>query len=215
VQKLRTLERASSEYSAQLRLITALTQEAVTKQKKAKGLRVDLRILPPQGPELLIDVGTTHHGSSSVLAPSLHYHTNVHKAEIAMHGLAMQRMPNREPSPPVARRVKKKKDTYGPLMLMLHAQKYLGVRERAAEFYAPIISLAGEFSPDVFALTERLASVLKQRYQSSYRPLDGYTASEASARFRTNLKDALAATVLKGYGRMLWATMATSSPAAS
>ena len=199
-----------------IRRLTAITDEGIRTSKDAKGLRVDLHIRSPEVgvADLLIDVGTTHHNCATTLAASLKHHQTITDTENALHRISAAALPNTDPTPPVVARVKTKKRVYGPLMSLLEAQLHQRRRDRPATFLAPIISIAGEFAPDAFALAmETLAKKCGKIYRSIMRPRDGHTPASATALFRRSFKDNLATTVFKGNGNML-RDCAAAGPAA-
>jgi hypothetical protein len=187
--------------------LKAILAERVLDSNATKGLRLDGSFVL-DGPNrhnihIVTDHGTTHHSNRSTLESTKSDLIARHKAELNAIATGLAFPSNQAPTKPVDNRIKDKKKRYAPLITVMEAQFYCRQRQVKPILLVPIISNAGEFSPDVFALVEQLAKAYHRTYLGAQRPIDGYTASQATAVFRTRLKDSLAVCVANGYAVML------------
>ena len=111
----------------------------------------------------------------------------------------------REASPVVAEACKAKVDRYDRMRQIAVSQHAAGKRPFKPSFYAAIMSHAGEFSPDLILLVELFTKKFDNLCKSDPRH-DGISRARRTGDYRCRFKDALIATGLTGFGRMLNAT---------
>jgi len=144
--------------AAAYRTIQSILAESIQNDKQTVGLRLDVLLSFPNGREIAIDTGTTHHLRGGLLRRTLKWLTTRHKGRLQMEerGVVVPRDPTA--SPPVLDVVNTKTTKYKPLFMRMDAQKYVGLRQHTPEWRACIVSNCGEFSPHVFDTIERLTA---------------------------------------------------------
>ena len=108
-------------------------------------------------------------------------------------------------SPPVQAYATKKTGKYAPLIDRLRVQRFQGKRSSEPRFLACIFSHSGEFSAGMFMLIEILASRRFSIASSGTDPHSWLTPKQASAGTRSELKNTVAATIVRGFGAQLMA----------
>ena len=191
----------------------ALAAEAATfaasTPAKWKGLRIDLRVLFPDE-EVWVDAGTVHSTRNSSLEQVFNWTKKLIAAENEASSSRSTSTMVREASPVIAEACKAKVDRYDRMRQIAIAQCTAGKRPFKPSFYAAIVSHAGEFSPDLILLVELFTKKFDNLCKSDPRH-DGISRARRTGDYRCRFKDALIATVLTGFGRMLNATGESSN----
>ena len=159
------------------------------------GLRIDLAI-----GDAWIDVGVTHPTKQSTRDKTIRFLTaEAHSPQ------------NELETPPVADYGKKKHDKYQPLINRARLQKQQRKRKTEPTFYAAIFSHLGEFSTQALRLIESLALRTRTLTQAGCQITHTQIPTRASAEHRNQLKDAIVATLVEGYGHVLEAMDCTAA----
>ena len=177
---------------------------AASTPAKWKGLRIDLQVLFPDG-EVWVDVGTVHSTRNSSIGQVFNWTKRLTAAENDAVGARAMSAMAREASPVVAEACKAKVDRYDRMRQIAVSQHAAGKRPFKPSFYAAIMSHAGEFSPDLILLVELFTKKFDNLCKSDPRH-DGISRARRTGDYRCRFKDALIATGLTGFGRMLNAT---------
>ena len=156
------------------------------------GLRIDccIRI---QNKTLWIDNSATHISCKSVRSRVYNMLTNEVLEGVGAYEVS---------TPPVMQRAKNKHAKYLPMAHRASLQRINGLRTDTVFFRPAVMSHTGELCKDLLQCIEDLAMEAKRQCIASPPPF-GVTPAQASARFRTRLKDDLAATMARGFGGML------------
>jgi hypothetical protein len=179
----------------------AMTTLAAETPKEWKGLRIDRRVVFPDM-EVWIDVGTVHPTSCSTERAVTLWNKRLFEAGVASRGVLSRNRMAREASPTVATACRTKHARYAPMVKIAEDQKKKGQRAFAPRFFAAIVSHSGEFAPELMGLIE----LFTKQYAKHITKLgleDGVTIARRTSDYRCRFKDALATTVMAGFGRVL------------
>jgi hypothetical protein len=171
---------------------------------KTQGRRVDVLITDnSDGAAFACDFAGIHPTGKNIRTNSKKWVKSLHAAEQEARDNNKPNKMDKEQSPAVAKTVDKKNKVYAQLKKIANLQMENGSRRAGFEFYPTVTSHMGEFSHGVFVLM----TWLTDRYRASLKlegPRDdGQPPSLLLANFRKRFKDALAASIVKGWGGAL------------
>jgi hypothetical protein len=169
------------------------------------GRHLDLTFtLPFSSEEALIDASCLHPTCPTHLPSTLKWtldcFTQSHNTEPTPAQLT-SRVDRLDPSPPVAKRVITKRQTYACLMQLLREQMKTQTRSHQPVLYPIVITHSGELCPDIFNLINKLGQerFIQHKHQ---KPTDLSCPKIIRGEFRGRVKDHLLAANAAGVGRM-------------
>ena len=192
-------------------LTSRLNELQLSLSDNAQARRPDVYLVASNGQERILDVTVVHPTSPSYINATNRFLIKLRvEDERARITCTANRMLH-QPTPRVASAVAHKNTKYAPLVHLAALLKQHGLRSQTPKFLACAATHEGELSPSTFELIEWLTTLYKKKCSAEIaaapRP-DGRRLDQLTASFRTRLKDAIAVTIVKGFGAMLAATAA-------
>ena len=182
-----------------------LESERKKYQEDCKGRRVDVQVIdmnanPPL--ELLIDTTSIHPTCKSRLRAEVKSTTHNIELLAAANGLRDAHKPH-PVGAAVTSQAHLKRDKYAGLVALATRQQLEGRRATKVSFKAAVCSTLGELSPGFFSVQESICRMHSNKLNREGPRLDGYSAAQLTATFRSSFKCAIQMAVAKGFATML------------
>jgi hypothetical protein len=163
------------------------------------GLRVDLRIVGPDGTEIWLDVSGVH-TTATAHRQSTYDHVMADAPEAIGDATNGKHLPC---TPALVARETEKKEKCAPMVAVAHIQANSGERLSRPTFLPFVFSSDGELSKGAFETIEWLAMQVKARSARNGPERDGASIKQMAARFRTAIKDSVMCAIARGVGRQM------------
>ena len=166
-----------------------------------KGLRIDIDI-EFNDCSLWIDAAGIHPTATSQFREVHKFNARVSETEKALGAGAAKEAHLHEPSPCIAKTVKRKTDLYAPLLSAGRAHALSGLRKTAPQFHACILSHLGEMSSGLVTVIETVTRKFGELAAAEHLH-DGVSLKRKTGAFRSEFKNALMAVNARGFGRAI------------
>jgi hypothetical protein len=155
------------------------------------------------GAAFACDFAGVHPTGKSIRPHSKGFVKSLHTAEQVARDTNKPNQMLKDQSPVVAKTVDKKNKTCAQLKKIANLQMESGTRTAAFEFHPTVTTHMGEFSHCIFALMAWLTDRHRASLKLEGPRDDGLPPSILLANFRKRFKDALAASIVSGWGGAL------------
>jgi len=166
--------------------ILSLDAPTTSIRDKRTGRRFDLLVdIPDEFLQIAVDVATCHTTASSKLRQNFVSMRNIAEATVTSYRNRTSNPKKGEVSWDIVERTKMKNNTYALLLALLAAQRTLGSKLPDVNLRIPVMSHAGELSPDFFLLFRELRRLHFKNFQPSD---EGITRHQSATQFLKTLK---------------------------